>query len=265
MRILKAPFSRGGMGKTEGCEKAPDKIIEQCKDLYLNESGFVPSFETKEIEIEQDNIETTNKAIYEAVKKNSEDIIAPRTCLLGGDHSITYASFKGFASRYNGAGLIVFDAHPDCENDFSPPTHEDYLKVLIKEGTADKNRVILVGIRNWTGEEKEFLEQNGIKYFSMKQIMMHGINDIMDTITETVREWGESYLSIDIDVCDPAFAPGTGYTEPGGLTAREMIYAIQRLKLLKNIRMIDIVEVNPNKDINDMTSKLAAKIMTELA
>jgi len=82
---------------------------------------------------------------------------------------------------------------------------------------------------------------------------------------ETARGWGAFYLSIDIDVIDPAFAPGTGFREPGGLTSREMIYFIQRLKRLKNLKMTDITEVNPSKDSADLTVKLAAKLVKELA
>ena len=72
------------------------------------------------------------------------------------------------------------------------------------------------------------------------------------------------YFSIDIDVLDPAFAPGTGYIEPGGLSTRELIYLIQRIKLLKNIRKYDLVEVNPDRDISLTTCKAAAKIVKEL-
>ncbi|HII72766.1 TPA: arginase family protein [Candidatus Woesearchaeota archaeon] len=265
MKIIKVPFSNGGLGKTLGCEEAPDRIVMLTEEFYLNESGFKEKFEVDAVEVDQANIETTNKAIYDKLKPLVDDVVSGRICVLGGDHSITYAAFKAFASKHNGAGLVVFDAHPDCEGDMEPPTHEDYLRVLVKDGIADRNRVIVLGVRNWTGNEKEFMEQNGIRYFNMKQIQMNGLSDVMDTVTETVREWDETYLSIDIDACDPAFAPGTGYIEPGGLTSRELIYAVQRLKLLKNIRMIDLVEVNPKKDRDEMTTRLAAKLLVEMS
>ena len=81
---------------------------------------------------------------------------------------------------------------------------------------------------------------------------------------EQARNFSDLYISIDIDILDPAFAPGTGYIEPAGLSTRELIYLIQRIKLLKNIKKYDLVEVNPDKDINNMTSKVAAKIIKEL-
>ena len=79
------------------------------------------------------------------------------------------------------------------------------------------------------------------------------------------RQFGALYLSIDIDVLDTAFAPGTGHTEPGGLTTRELLYFVHMLKNLKNLKMADIVEINPKKDLNDMTSKIGAKLLVELS
>ena len=81
---------------------------------------------------------------------------------------------------------------------------------------------------------------------------------------ETACTWQATYLSIDIDVVDAAVAPGTGYPEPGGISARELISSVQRIKRLKNLQRIDIVEVNPEKDVQDLTVKLAAKVLKEM-
>ena len=85
-----------------------------------------------------------------------------------------------------------------------------------------------------------------------------------DRIMEETRKFDCLYLSLDIDIIDPAFAPGTGYLEPGGLTSRQFIYLIQRISLLNNLKVIDLVEVNPEKDLNGITVKLASKIIAEL-
>ena len=264
MKILKIPFDKGGVGKSEGCRKAPDLIIKEAKNFFLTESGFKPSFSVLDTDIDFSNIDMTNDSIFNTLRPLVEDPITGRLCILGGDHSVTYAAFRAFAKKHNGAGLVVFDAHPDCEEDFTPPTHESYLRALISEGILDRNRIILIGIRNWTGDEKSFLDNNRIQYHSMKKITLQKLENIMDSVTESVRSWDATYLSIDIDSADPSCAPGTGYCEPGGLTSRELIYCIQRLKLLKNIRMADIVEVNPEKDINNLTVTLAAKLLVEL-
>ena len=260
MRLIKVPFSKGGLGRTDGCELAPDRIIDILKNSNLTESGFRPNFQIDEINIDQSNIETTNTNIFNKIRDTNI-----KSILLGGDHSITFAAVKAFAKNNPGAGIVMFDAHPDCEHNMDPPSHEDFIRNLVENSIVPADRIILIGIRSWDGLEKEFLEAKNIRYFTMKQINMHSLSDVMDTVTETVRSWPSFYLSIDIDAADPAFAPGTGYQEPGGLTSRELIYAIQRMKLLKNWQFADIVEVNPKKDINDSTSKLAAKLVVELS
>ena len=98
----------------------------------------------------------------------------------------------------------------------------------------------------------------------MKNISMEGIRNICDAVMESAKDFDGLYISIDIDSVDPAFAPGTGYPEPAGLSSRELLYFIHRLKKLKNLKAVDIVEVNPEKDLNDITSRLAAKLCVEL-
>lgn len=262
MILLKAPFSKGSLGRNPGASKAPDAILKQLDDLYMNESGISPNIRPSDISVDQGNIEATNSAIMDSVKTQE---FRERVCMLGGDHSITYPGFRAFKNRFPEAGLLILDAHPDCESDTDPPSHEDFVRKLVRDGIVEKNRIIIFGLRNWTGNEKHFLEANNIKYFTMKQISMNAFDDVVDGLTETVSSWPALYLSIDIDVADPSCAPGTGYIEPGGLSARELIYLVQRLKLLKNLKMVDIVEVGPDKDINGMTSKLAAKLLVELS
>ena len=91
-----------------------------------------------------------------------------------------------------------------------------------------------------------------------------GNNDVLEAIMSVAKNFKYLYVSIDIDVLDPAFAPGTGYIQPGGLTTRELLFFLHRLKRLQNLRAYDLVEVNPSKDVNDMTSKVGAKILVEL-
>lgn len=259
MKLLKIPFSAGGLGKTQGTELAPDEIVKELKEFYMNESGILPLFDVEDVKINQSNIEETNKNIEEKVRKNRKNKLA----ILGGDHSITYASFKAISDLEN-PGLLIFDAHPDCMQDFDPPTHEDFVKVLVNKGLLKKENLILVGLRNWHKDEYDFLKKNKIRYFQMKEISEENIHEITDSVMSIAKNFSHLYISIDIDVVDPAFAPGTGYPEPAGFTSRQLFYMLHRLNNLKNIKIVDIVEVNPKKDINNMTSKLAAKILAEL-
>lgn len=252
MKLVKVPFSAGSLGKNIGTEKAPDEIVKELKKMFCNEEGKELKFQVEEIKVDNSDIEKT----MQELEKAEGDIF------LGGDHSITYGLFKGFTKKNKDAGLLILDAHPDCMENFKV-THEDFVNVLISEGTIKKENLVLVGLRSWDKREIEFLRKNKIKYFTCKELFGN-IQEICDNIMETCRGFGNLYLSMDIDVVDPAFAPGTGYLEPGGITSRELIYFVQRIKLLKNLKRIDIVEVNPDRDANNMTVRLGAKIVGEL-
>jgi len=251
MKILKVPSSLGGLDKS-GSEKAPDEIEKQLKDIWLSEDYKKDNFTFSKLEFNDNDKE----GFVKRLKESQADIF------IGGDHSLTYYFFKSFAEK--NTGLVIFDAHPDLFQEFNFPTHGDWLKFLMGENIIKKDNIILVGLRSFHEKEIQFLKENKIKFFTMKQIY-DNLQDTCDLVMELSRQFDKFYLSIDIDVLDPAFAPGTGYIEPGGLTSRELIYFIQRLKLLKNLKKVDITEVNPNKDVNNMTSKLAARIIYELA
>ena len=131
MKIVKIPSSLGGLTK-KGSMKAPDLIVEEIKNFFLNEDGSSAQFDIENVDVDVNDIEETNRRI--ASKEG--DIF------IGGDHSITYPCFSNFAKKFKNPGLIVFDSHPDCVNDFKPPSHEDYVKVLVKEGTLKKSQMI---------------------------------------------------------------------------------------------------------------------------
>ncbi|MBW3003515.1 arginase family protein [Candidatus Woesearchaeota archaeon] len=256
MKIIKIASDLGALDK-KGSAKGPDEIVRGMYDLYLNEDGEYREFEVDSVDVDKGNIDNTNENIFNKIKSINEHCI-----VLGGDHSVTYAAFKAFASNNPGAGIVVFDAHPDCENNFSPPSHEDFLRVLIEEGVVDASRVIIVGLRNWHSNEFNFLRDKKIKYFAMKEVFDRGVKEVCDAVMFVAKQWPSLYLSIDIDAVDPAFAPGTGYCEPGGLTSRELLYFVQRMKNLKNLKIVDLVEINPEKD-NGLTVKLGSKIVKE--
>ena len=258
MLVIKIKSSQGGLGKADGAELAPDKVEEQLKDLFASEDGKVHEFEFDSVEVVNSNIEETNSAIYSKAKK------VEKVIFLGGDHSITYPLVKAFSEKFSNCGIVIFDAHPDAENDFMPPSQEDLLPAMVNQNLIKKENIILVGTRNWDKNEIEFLKENGIRYFNMKKIS-NGFKEVAEELVELSKKIENLYISIDIDVLDPAFAPGTGYCEPGGLTTRQLLYLLGKLKEVGNIRAVDIMEINPKKDVNDMTSKIGAKLLVELA
>ena len=262
MKIIKIPSSQGGLGKANGAEKAPDEIVRQLEKINLSEGGLKPVFEAAEAEVVQGNIESTNDNIYESAKKELKE--NQSVVFLGGDHSVSFPILKAFSELNRNPGLIMFDAHADCANNFEPATHEDFIRVIVEKDMIKPENIVLVGLRNIHSIELKFLRDNRIKCYTMKEISYEGINAVCDAVMAAAKDWGALHVSVDIDVVDPAFAPGTGYCEPSGLTSRELVYFLQRIKLLRNLKSADLTEVNPEKDTNEMTSKLGAKIIAEL-
>ncbi|WP_422354386.1 agmatinase [Roseivirga pacifica] len=171
---------------------------------------------------------------------------------LGGDHSITYPILKAIHKHHGKVNILHFDAHTDLydELDNNKYSHACPFARIMEEGLA--NSLTQVGIRTLTQHTKEQAERFGVNIIQMK-----------DWTPETKFEIeGPVYLSFDIDVLDPAFAPGISHHEPGGFSTREILGIIQQLNL--DIVGLDVVEYNPERDINGVTAMVAAKVVKEL-
>ncbi len=265
MFIVKVP-GINGLGKTKGCEKAGNAILKSLKEIYSNEQGIPVDtnlLDLEEIHLDNSNVEFSNKLIY----KNSLDSfqIKPKVVFLGGDHSISYSTAKAFLDNCRDSKkepcLIVFDAHADCMPAMKEPTHEEWLRKLVEEGFPAKD-ILLVGARNIEREELIFLERNNIRRIGMNSLL-EDLPEACDSIMEFSNK-KELYVSVDIDMADSVFVPGVSYPEPGGLTSRQLIYLMQRINKVKGLRAVDIVEINPDKDRDNLAVKLGAKILSEL-
>lgn len=266
MKIFNVPLING-LNKTKGCEKAGEQVFDVLKEeIYSNESGDFfddNSFELENISFDKEDLEKAEEQIYNSsfeIYKNQN-----KSVFFGGDHSVSYPLTKAFFDFTENSGrescLIVFDAHPDCMPPMKEPTHEEWLRKLVEDGFPAKN-VLLVGNRNSHKKELDFIKEKKIKRVNMNALLLD-LENICDTIME-FSNGKDLYVSIDIDVVDPAFAPGTGYPESGGLSSREFLYIVQRINKIKNLKAVDIVEINPDKDLNKKTIKLGAKILSEL-
>lgn len=240
--IIKVPFY--------GCEKAPDNIINELSKIKLNEYGRAL------------RLNVGNVSSKEEIYQKARNIFATNEIpiFMGGGHAVTYHTSKAFVEIHNNPGIIIFDAHPDCNSKLNIDGHQDLLLALVNEKMVKPENIILVGVRKFEAGEMEFLERNKIKYYSMRELFSEGMHELCDSIMSVARCFGALYISIDIDVADPAFAPDVECPEPGGLSSREIIYFIQRLKNLKNIKAADLCEVSDNKN----TVLLGAKIISEL-
>ncbi len=266
MFIVKVP-GINGLGKTNGCEKAGNEILKILKEeIYSSEAGKEINFETldlEEIHLDNSRVDFSNKLIYKNALETFE--AKPKTVFLGGDHSISYSIGKAFLdyckNKKKKPCLIIFDAHPDLMEPMKEPTHEEWLRALVDAGFPSES-ILLVGSRNAYIDELKFIKEKKIKTMSLNQFLLD-IEDACDTLMEFANG-KELYFSLDIDVVDPIFAPATGYkNEVGGLTSRQLIYLVQRINKMKNLRGVDIVEINPENDVDGRTVKLGAKILAE--
>jgi len=171
---------------------------------------------------------------------------------LGGDHSITFPIIKAFAEKYEKLNIFHIDAHPDLFDNFenNPFSHASPFARIMENGLVDK--LVQVGIRTINRAQ-----QTQIDTFNVE---VHDMRNFYSSMTFDFD--GPVYISIDLDGLDPAFAPGVSHHEPGGLSTRDAIQMIQNLDY--EIVGADIVEYNPNRDINDMTAMVCVKLLKEL-
>lgn len=267
MIIIKTP-GINGLGKTKGCRNAGIAILDFLKKIYSKESGQkieYSSLNLEEIHVNNDDLEEQDRLIYENSLESFES--QDKTIFLGGDHSVSFPICRAFLEHAKNNKkepcLIVFDSHPDCMEPQKEATHEEWLRALVETGFYPKN-ILLIGIRNAYEDEVKFLEKHKIKRISINDLN-ENLHEYADSITEFA--YGKDkilYVSVDIDVVDPAFAPSTCYPEIGGLSSRQIIYITQRLAKMKNLKGFDIVEVNSEGDKTKLTIRLAAKILAEI-
>lgn len=183
----------------------------------------------------------------EELLRNKSQVIT-----LGGDHSITLPVIRAFAKVYKKLNILHLDAHPDLYNelDGNHNSHACPFARIMEESLAV--RLVQVGIRTLTGHQHEQAQRFGVEIINMKNI----------AAASELSFDGPIYLSIDMDCLDPAYAPGVSHHEPGGMSTREVLEIIQNLK--GNLVGADIVEFNPERDLNGMTGMVAGKLLKEL-
>jgi agmatinase len=187
----------------------------------------------------------------------------PATLAVGGDHSITHPILKAYG-RKEPVGLIHFDAHCDTggsmdENKFH---HGGPFRNAVLDGVLDPKRTIQVGIRGAAEYLWEFSKDSGMTVLHVEDIERMGIDAVIAKAREVVGD-GPTYVTFDVDALDPAFAPGTGTPEIGGISTREALAMLRGLKGL-NIVGGDVVEVAPEYDATANTAHAGAQLLFEI-
>lgn len=188
--------------------------------------------------------------------------------VLGGDHGIAEPDIRACAERHGSLGLVHFDTHTDTgERVFGAEvSHGTPMRRLVEAGQVDPRRYVQVGLRGyWPGEaEFDWQEERGITPIFMHEVRELGIDAVVEQVAGVVGE-GPAYLSVDVDVLDPAFAPGTGTPEPGGMSSAELLHACRLLAARLDVVGAEVVETIPTAvGSADITALAAERTVREI-
>lgn len=206
------------------------------------------------------------REITEVKLKNGRHVIP---FIIGGDHSLTYPNVAGVTDVYGkgNVGVIHFDAHYDATMMMGHMiTHGAWVKRLIVDGHVPGKNYIQVGLRGYYPDQESFewMRREGFRYHTMAEIERRGWDAVMEDVIKEANDGPEYlFISFDIDTLDPAFVPGTGTPEPGGLTPREAFPLVRRLCAESNVIGFDLVEFAPERDPTYVSGLNANRIVRE--
>jgi agmatinase len=188
--------------------------------------------------------------------------------IIGGDHSISEPDVRACAAAHGPVGLVHFDTHTDTGAEVFGVglSHGTIMRRLVEAGHVDPRRYAQIGLRGYWPGEDEFAWQSeqGITSLFMHDVRDLGIREVVHRAVEAVGA-GPVFLTVDIDVLDPAFAPGTGTPEPGGMTTAELLWAVRQVATQLDVIGVDMVEVIPTGVGSADISALAAdRIIREI-
>ena len=187
--------------------------------------------------------------------------------VLGGDHSIAEPDIRACAAKHGAVGLVHFDTHTDTGTQVFgvEVSHGTPMYRLVRDGHVDPSRYVQIGLRGYWPGEPEFAWQaeRGITSFFMHDVRERGIRAVVEDAVARVGD-GPVFVSVDVDVLDPAFAPGTGTPEPGGMTSADLLWACREVASRVDVVGADVVEVCPSRIGSlDITALVADRIVRE--
>ena len=255
--IIGIPFDANS-SFLKGAALAPQQI------RFMNKEGSANSYSENGMDINEGvqyhdhgdiYFEDTDPAkAFNIIRSKIESLLIDNEKIIsiGGDHSVSYPVISSFADKYEKLNILHLDAHADMYDNFdnNPYSHASPFARIMETGKI--NSLMQVGIRTSTTHLREQAERFNVTVIEMKDFN----SDFLRTLKAPL------YISIDLDVLDPAFAPGISHYEPGGMTSRQLLEIIQNIPV--DIVGADLVELNPTRDVNNMTAMVGFKILKEL-
>jgi arginase len=241
----------------QGAALAPAQIRKAWKSGAMNlcaESGIDLSAHANFIDLGDLDV-AGETAVIEKIERTIDDLLGhgARIISLGGDHAVTYPVFRSYSTRFAGLDILHLDAHPDLYDRYNDNRYSHactFARIMEEKLTS---RLVQVGIRALNPHQREQAQRFGVEIIDIQNLPKTG----------AIQWENPLYLSIDLDVLDPAFAPGVSHYEPGGMSTRQVIDLIQALPV--PIAGADIVEFNPKRDRHEVTAMVVVKILKEVA
>lgn len=257
LKLLGVPFDANS-SFLKGPSYAPNRIRLMDKEGSANrfaENGIEMIPDQNYHDLGDINFESTDPAkAFQAIRSKVFEIVnaGNKVLSIGGDHSVSYPIIDAHAQVHKGLNILHFDAHADLYENFdnNPFSHASPFARLMESGKI--NSLTQVGIRTLNSHQKAQAERYGVNMIEMK--------DLNDGFLAQLK--APLYISLDLDVLDPAFAPGVSHHEPGGMSTRQLIEFIQKVPV--EVIGADLVEYNPTRDLHSMTAMVGYKLMKEL-
>ena len=272
--IIGAPFDEG-VSYRPGTRFGPTAVrtaedVNQTGDRPSVNAGIDPLQELRivdwgDIDVIASDLARSHDLLAEAA--GAAMAVGTVPVVIGGDHSLSHAMLRAMHDRFgaDGYAVIHFDTHADTglEADGEPP-HGTPFRSAIERGHLRGDAIYQIGLRGtWPGPELfQWMREQGMRWATMADVDERGLADV---VHEAIHHTGgrPTYLTVDIDVLDPAYAPGTGTPEPGGLTTRELLPAVRAVTSSVELAAFDLVEVSPPYDHADVTAMAGHRVILE--
>jgi agmatinase len=264
--VVGVPFDRA-VSYRSGTSFAPAKLRELTTHLCCStEEGLPLSLGVRDYGDVPADLDWSR--YFQQVEERAGDVLQhPHALFLGGDHSVTIPLMRAFNLSVSGPfGVIHFDAHLDLFDtlDGHRWSHACTERRAVELSGLDPQHLAFVGVRSFCQEEQDFLRAHPeISCFTARQCYQRGIEEIAEEVVERLKGVEAVYFTLDIDGLDPAYAPGTGIPEAGGLSTRDLLELVRIVFLKLPIRALDVVEVAPPLDHADISAFAALKVIYE--